>query len=73
MCVVMTLSASCRLIPWQSSENDLLLESTVIEMFDVVIEPPSLLGISAETFVRRCRPSMVQRISAAGLEGVVVH
>lgn len=69
----MTLSASCMLMPWHSNENSRLLDSTVIEIFEVVITPPSLLGIVDDTFVRRCRPSMVQRISAAGFDGAVKH
>lgn len=73
MWVVMTLSASCMLIPWQRREKDLLLESTLIEMFDVVTHPPSLLGICEELVVRLWRPSIVQRISAAGFDGAVEH
>lgn len=73
MWVVIMLSASCMLIPWQRSEKDRLFESTLIEMFDVEIQPPSLLGTCAETFVRLCRPSIVQRISAAGFDGAVEH
>lgn len=69
----MMLSANCILIPWHKSEMLRLFDSTVIEMFDVVTQPPSLLGICAETLVRRWRPSIVQRISAAGFDGAVEH
>lgn len=73
VCVVMTLSASCRLIPWHNNENERLLESTVIEIFDDVIQPPSLLASIFDAFVRRWRPSMVHRISAAGWDGAVTQ
>ena len=71
--VVMTLSASCRLIPWQSNEIERLLESTVIEIFDDVIQPPSLLASTFDAFVRRWRPSIVHLISAAGCDGAVTQ
>ena len=52
-----------------------LLESITIEMFDDVMEPPSLLGstLVALLFVRLCRPSTVHLISAAGYDGAVMH
>lgn len=71
--VVITLSASCRLIPWQSNEIERLLESTVIEIFDDVIQPPSLLASTFDAFVRRWRPSIVHLISAAGCDGAVTQ
>lgn len=54
------------LIPWQSTEIERLLESMAMEIFDDVMDPPSLLVSTFVELVRRCRPSIVQRISAGG-------
>lgn len=45
----------------------------VNEMFDDVTMPPSLLGSCRDVELRFWRPSITQRISAAGLDAAVIH
>lgn len=61
------------MIPWHSNEIERLFESTISDIFDDEIHPPSLLASTLVAFVRRWRPSIVHRISAAGCDGAVIH